>query len=548
MAKRPKKPPRGTEAPKSAAVTVLPVDRLHPNEYNPNRMTEAEYAELVAEVRHLNRLPKPVVVRPNGDGYTIVDGEHGWRAANDVGLSEVPCEVLDADDFEAMRQTYKRNQHGTHDPLLLGRMFCRMMESRNLSARALAEEIAVSEGTVRNAMLYVEAADMRNCYAPDIPKENEKKISALSVRQVRCYVKLGGRLADLWLNAKADLSLLQPRRTREMIENDAYWGEDAEVDHLVFLGKTGLFEFVGRVYGVTGFQEAVRKVQAWRTWENRWLRHGIDAQEFRGYSRHFFEGSFYLRDEHLMDGALAEILDTESDPPTFLLTADEFALVLARTGRGEKESHLDFRKRLSLAVSEKTGLPPRETKYGVQTRLLEKQLEGAPGYIRESSLPLEVRVALWKVDGPEEAKREIARMGLPDGAGGRYGDEDYEIQWYVKNLIEKWVRRHNFDVAWESQSGQQLAARVAADFGIYDPQRDGAAIHALAGKLAALTKDELFYLSDHIRRLEISRAWRGEPQGQAPLARADESGEVVGQCYDADPVSAGGDDHAPPAE
>jgi ParB family chromosome partitioning protein len=157
--KRTKNPPRrGPASPRPAAViTTLPADTLHPNEYNPNRMTEAEYAELVAEVRHLKRLPKPVVVRPDGDGYTIVDGEHGWRAANVVGLSEVPCEIIEADDFEAMRQTYKRNQHGTHDPLLLGRMFRRMMESRSLSARSLAEAIAVSEGTVRNALLYAEA-------------------------------------------------------------------------------------------------------------------------------------------------------------------------------------------------------------------------------------------------------------------------------------------------------------------------------------------------------------------------------------------------------
>jgi hypothetical protein len=31
----------------------IPVDRLHPNDYNPNTMTEDEFSELVAEVRHL---------------------------------------------------------------------------------------------------------------------------------------------------------------------------------------------------------------------------------------------------------------------------------------------------------------------------------------------------------------------------------------------------------------------------------------------------------------------------------------------------------------
>lgn len=42
-------------------VTTIPTDQIHPNDYNPNELSEEEYAELVSEVRHLGRLPKPVV-------------------------------------------------------------------------------------------------------------------------------------------------------------------------------------------------------------------------------------------------------------------------------------------------------------------------------------------------------------------------------------------------------------------------------------------------------------------------------------------------------
>src|SRR3972149_8603943 len=91
---------------------MIPTSDIRPNDYNPNRMSEEEFAELVGEVKHLGRLPKPVVLRQNAEGYLIVDGEHNWRAAREAGLESIPCEVIDADDFEAMRQTYKRNQHG----------------------------------------------------------------------------------------------------------------------------------------------------------------------------------------------------------------------------------------------------------------------------------------------------------------------------------------------------------------------------------------------------------------------------------------------------
>ncbi len=175
-------------------------------------MSDEEFAELVAEVRHLGRLPKPVVVRRKGDGWEIVDGEHSWRAAQETGLTDVPCEVIDADDFESMRQTYKRNQHGTHDSVRLGRMFRQMTEARGLSQRALAKEINVSEGTVRNAMVYAEAAHLRNGYArasePEAQGAEAREIAELSVREARAYVALPAHVRDIWLDSGAELKSL----------------------------------------------------------------------------------------------------------------------------------------------------------------------------------------------------------------------------------------------------------------------------------------------------------------------------------------------------
>jgi ParB/RepB/Spo0J family partition protein len=190
-------------------VRQLPTEALYPNDYNPNRMTDEEYAELLEEVRYLGRLPKPVVVRNGYAGeaigaYLIVDGEHGWRAAKEVGLAEVTCEVIEADDFEAMRQTYKRNQHGTHDRAALGEMFKRMREERDISNRELAKEINVSEGTIRNALIFAEAAESRRRWAPDKgATADDYHFSKMTTDQARHYVTLPEGLRNLWLNGGA---------------------------------------------------------------------------------------------------------------------------------------------------------------------------------------------------------------------------------------------------------------------------------------------------------------------------------------------------------
>lgn len=144
------------------------LERIEPNDWNPNEMTEEEFAELVAEVEHLGKPPKPIILRPKDDGFEIVDGEHSFRALLQVGLKVLKpgwYEVENYDNFEAMRQTYKRNQHGVHDPIKQGRLFQRMMDEHGLSQRAIAKEIGVSEGTIRNSLEYAKAAEVRNDYA-----------------------------------------------------------------------------------------------------------------------------------------------------------------------------------------------------------------------------------------------------------------------------------------------------------------------------------------------------------------------------------------------
>jgi len=161
---------------------VLPAELLVPNDWNPNRMTQGAFDELVEEVRRSNGVAKPIVVREREGSYEIIDGEHNWRAAVAAGLTTVRCDIVDWDEIEAMRQTYKRNRGGHDDPVALGRMLRRMRESLSVSGRALAREINVNEGTVRNWILYADAVDVRSRYAPE---RAERDIAGLEVRQVR---------------------------------------------------------------------------------------------------------------------------------------------------------------------------------------------------------------------------------------------------------------------------------------------------------------------------------------------------------------------------
>jgi ParB-like chromosome segregation protein Spo0J len=139
---------------------MVPTDSLAPAEYNPNVLSPEQYIALVNEVREQGRLLKPIIAREANGRPVIVDGHWSWLAARDVGLAMVPVEVIEADEFEARRQTLIRNRTGRKDNLKLGRVYRDMLAERSLSNRELAEILQVSEGSIRNQLLYPECWEL----------------------------------------------------------------------------------------------------------------------------------------------------------------------------------------------------------------------------------------------------------------------------------------------------------------------------------------------------------------------------------------------------
>jgi len=81
----------------------LRLDQIRANSWNCNYMGETEREAL--KQRLIAQDPKtldPLIVRSMPDGsYELVDGEHRWRIAQELGWSKVEVFVLEADDLTA---------------------------------------------------------------------------------------------------------------------------------------------------------------------------------------------------------------------------------------------------------------------------------------------------------------------------------------------------------------------------------------------------------------------------------------------------------------
>lgn len=120
----------------------LATDAVHESSTNPRRsFPEASLEELAASVRRHGVL-QPILVRANGEGFTLVAGARRLRAAKLAGCATIPARVLELDDAAADEATIIENLHREDiQPLDEGESYQRL-----LAAGRTIDDLAASLG------------------------------------------------------------------------------------------------------------------------------------------------------------------------------------------------------------------------------------------------------------------------------------------------------------------------------------------------------------------------------------------------------------------
>lgn len=534
---------------------TISVDALVANDYNPNEMTDEEFQECKREIAHLGTLPKPIVVRPKDSVYAIVDGEHNWRAAKELGFTTVPCEVLELDDVEAMRQSYKRNMHGKFNPVKLGKMFERALEQTGSSQRALADQYEISEGTVRNALLYSQVARLRNGYAFEI----------LTIRQVRLYLALPPIIRDKWLEAGADTRLiLGDKDIRHWEKYHSRKWTDASFDAYVeeqnrFCGgeaMTALMNTFQRIYEagladmVKGTRAEFRKSIDWAVeflrWEY-WTFHHGDAElraKVREYTQHYYDvDSKYVKDE------FARLYRLICLKGKFVVTPEEFAKIAEASKQADRlDQHLEpgrvwkypnhyyMEKAIQVLLIEKGILEGPVNVHELPdpgARLMELQLEkNGPDYIKQADLPVKVKAMVFDysplkpidLSVLEQAKKEALKILVVEYAKEKaYAKEISQKSGMDRppyfNPSEEWINEtisKRIAVILDklrvgSMTNDDIVGKVIAHTRLYKNAAEKEQLAQFKANLLRLNREELlaiFYVMDYMNYIKEMRKGR----------------------------------------
>ena len=133
---------------------TLPIEVLQRGQYQPRKDMSAEKLQELANSIAMQGIVQPIVVRSIApERYEIIAGERRWRAAQLVGLQEVPVVIREIDDRGAMAIALIENiQREDLNALEEAEALDRLLTEFAMTHQQVAEAIGKSRATVTNLL------------------------------------------------------------------------------------------------------------------------------------------------------------------------------------------------------------------------------------------------------------------------------------------------------------------------------------------------------------------------------------------------------------
>jgi ParB family chromosome partitioning protein len=129
------------------------IEEIIPNRSQPRKhFDESKLQELAESIKEKGIL-EPLIVRRTDQGYELIVGERRWRAAQKVGMKEVPVMVKEVKGKEAFEISLIENlQREDLNPIEAAEAFKHLIDEFNLSQEDLSKRIGKDRSTITNIL------------------------------------------------------------------------------------------------------------------------------------------------------------------------------------------------------------------------------------------------------------------------------------------------------------------------------------------------------------------------------------------------------------
>lgn len=166
------------------SISTLPIKSIEANPFNPRTNFEKEALQELSNSIAVHGIIQPITVRKLGrDKYQLISGERRFRAAQLVGLTEVPAYVRIANDQTMLEMALVENiQREDLNPIEVALSYERLIEECELTQDQLSQKISKSRSSITNHLRLLKLP---------APVQAGVKQGAISMGHARALVSAG---------------------------------------------------------------------------------------------------------------------------------------------------------------------------------------------------------------------------------------------------------------------------------------------------------------------------------------------------------------------
>ncbi|MEW6100962.1 MAG: ParB/RepB/Spo0J family partition protein [Candidatus Omnitrophota bacterium] len=138
---------------KKEEIIYVQTDKIKPNPFQPREEFDSLSIEELAQSIKEKGVIQPLLVRRKGEHYELIAGERRLRAANSLGLKELPIMVKDVEDRDSLELALIENiQRQGLNPIEEARAFQYLIEKFQVSQEKISAALGKARVTITNTL------------------------------------------------------------------------------------------------------------------------------------------------------------------------------------------------------------------------------------------------------------------------------------------------------------------------------------------------------------------------------------------------------------
>ena len=202
----------------SEQVLRVPLDRIRPSPFQPRKEFAPEALQELTESIKAQGIIQPLLVRQRADYYELIAGERRWRAAQLLGLADVPAIVREADDNSVLELALIENlQRENLNPIEEAQGYAELIQRFNLRQEDIAVKVGKSRAWIANALRLLKLPDEVRAFVREgrLSVGHAKAILALDLPAEQSLA--GARVLKDSLSVRATEDLVAKMRQKQPI-------------------------------------------------------------------------------------------------------------------------------------------------------------------------------------------------------------------------------------------------------------------------------------------------------------------------------------------